>query len=102
MPLPEVPAGGRGSRPAPQAAALAALSISESLILALVESGTLDAHVVRRCLLDAAAGYDQAVGAGEESTVESQASGLIGNLLQQIEAVAPSASDAAMPPASAS
>jgi len=47
----------RGRLPATEAAALAALSVSESLMLAMVESGCLDPHIVRRCLLDAVAAH---------------------------------------------
>lgn len=78
-------------RPASQPAALAALSISESLILALIESGTMDAKIARRCLLDAVAAYERRQGAaGKAGAVETETARLIDSLVRQIEAAAPS------------
>lgn len=85
----------RGRLPATEAAALAALSVSESLMLAMVESGCLDPHVLRRCLLDAVTSHDKSAAAEEENSATSQAVHaeavkLIDSLLRQLEAVAPS------------
>ncbi|GAB4376114.1 MAG: hypothetical protein Kow00114_39620 [Kiloniellaceae bacterium] len=80
------PAEGRPTLPAGEPAALAALSISESLILTLVESGVLDPQAARRCLLDAAAGFDR--GDAPRETCGRTAA-LIDALLLQIDAVAP-------------
>lgn len=80
------PATSRRKLPETQTAALAALSISESLILTLVETGALEAQAARRCLLDAAAGFDTG-GAPREAC--GQTAALIDSLLQQIDAVSP-------------
>ncbi|MEQ9246351.1 MAG: hypothetical protein RLO21_10220 [Nitratireductor sp.] len=82
----ERPATDRRKLPETQTAALAALSISESLILTLVETGVLEAQAARRCLLDAAAGFD--TGAAPRET-RGQTAALIDSLLQQIDAVSP-------------
>lgn len=87
----------RGRLQATEAAALAALSISESLMLAMVESGCLDPHIVRRCLLDAVTAHDNSTATGEENSarrraVHKEALKLIDNLLRQLEAAAPSGS----------
>lgn len=76
----------RRKLPETQTAALAALSISESLILTLVETGALEAQAARRCLLDAAAGFDTGAAPGE---TRGQTAALIDSLLQQIDAVCP-------------
>jgi len=78
--------------PADSPAALAALSIIESLVLTLVEAGGLDPLVARRCLLDAAAGFDDAEDA---QGTNRDAAAIIDALLRQIEALAPSASASA-------
>ncbi len=85
----------RSRPPATEAAALAALSVSESLMLAMVESGCLDPQIVRRCLLDAAAAYEKALPhAGREAAtrkaVHAETVKLIDTLLRQVEAVVPS------------
>ncbi|MGF1629466.1 MAG: hypothetical protein ACFCUT_08350 [Kiloniellaceae bacterium] len=90
MPATKRPPTDHAGHPQREPAALAALSICESLILALVESGILDPQAARRCLLDAAAAYDRPLRDGEETSVESQAASLIDGLLHQIEAMAPS------------
>jgi hypothetical protein len=64
-------------------------------MLAMVESGCLDPHNVRRCLLDAATAHDKAAASGEAASAMSQAVHaetvkLIDSLLRQLEAVAPS------------
>ena len=82
----ERPATDRRKLPETQTAALAALSISESLILTLVETGALEAQAARRCLLDAAAGFDTGDAPRE---AHSQTAALIDSLLQQIDAVCP-------------
>jgi len=86
LPATKPPATGRRKLPETQTAALAALSISESLILTLVETGALEAQAARRCLLDAAAGFD--TGAAPRET-RGQTAALIDSLLQQIDAVSP-------------
>jgi hypothetical protein len=78
-----------------QPAALAALAISESLILTLVESGALDPQAARRCLLDAAAACDCAGRRESGSTVAGQAAELIDDLLRQVEAASPSSTSRA-------
>jgi hypothetical protein len=85
-PAGERPATSRHKLPETQTAALAALSISESLILTLVETGALEAQAARRCLLDAAAGFDTG---GAPRETRSQTAALIDSLLQQIDAVSP-------------
>lgn len=85
----------RSRLPATEAAALAALSVSESLILAIVESGSLDPQVLRRCLLDAATAHDKSAVSDQDQSSAKQAihaetARLIDNLLRQVEAVAPS------------
>lgn len=85
-PATEHPATGRRQLPETQTAALAAFSISESLILTLVETGALEAQAARRCLLDAAAGFDTG---GAPREARSQTAALIDSLLQQIDAVSP-------------
>ena len=80
-------AEGRTELPASPPAALAALSIAESLILTLVETGTLDPQTARRCLLDAAAGFDAG---SEPRPINREAAELIDSLLRQIEALSPS------------
>lgn len=85
----------RSRQPSTEAAALAALSVSESLILAMVEAGSLDPQVLRRCLLDAAAGHENAAGAEDngpegQEAVHAAAVKLIDDLLRQVEAVTPS------------
>ncbi|WP_340119769.1 hypothetical protein [Pelagibius sp. 7325] len=82
----ERPATDRRKLPETQTAALAALSISESLILTLVETGALEAQAARRCLLDAAAGFDTGAAPRE---IRGQTAALIDSLLQQIDAVSP-------------
>jgi len=84
------PAEGRDSLPESQPAALAALSISESLILTLVESGIVDPHTMRRCLLDAATAYDNGHSDRIDPDFARQAADLIDHLLRQVDAVAPS------------
>jgi hypothetical protein len=64
-------------------------------MLAMIESGSLDPHVLRRCLLDAVTAHDKSSGAGSENFAASQAVHaqtvkLIDGLLRQIDAVAPS------------
>lgn len=83
-------ATGRNILPDTHPAALAALSISESLILTLLESGVLDPQAARRCLLDAAAGFDRNEGPEGTQGVHRQTSALIDGLLRQIEATVPS------------
>lgn len=95
MPATKRPPKDHAGQPEPEPAALAALSICESLILALVESGILDPQAARRCLVDAAAAYDRPLRNGDEASVERQTASLIDGLLHQIEAMAPS--DAARP-----
>ena len=80
------PAAGHHKLPGTQPTALAALAISESLILTLVESGALDAQAARRCLLDAAAGFDNG---DAPQAVRCETAVLIDGLLQQIDAVCP-------------
>jgi len=87
-------AHGRSRLPEPQPAAFAALSVTESLILALVESGCLEPQVLRRCLLDALAAHDEAGArasgdADAHQAIHAETVRLIDRLLQQIEAVAP-------------
>jgi hypothetical protein len=95
MPQDKRTAQERGRLPATEAAALAALSVSESLMLAMVESGCLDPHVLRRCLLDAVTAHDQSSAPGDENAETNQAIHaetvkLIDGLLRQVDAVAPS------------
>jgi hypothetical protein len=64
-------------------------------MLAMVESGCLDPHSVRRCLLDAATAHDKAAASGEAASarnqaVHAEAVKLIDGLLRQLDAVAPS------------
>ena len=97
MPQDKRTAQQRGRLPATEAAALAALSVSESLMLAMVESGSLDPHIVRRSLLDVVSAHDKSAG-DEENTEANQAIHaevipLIDSLLQQLEAVVPSRLD---------
>ena len=80
-------AEGRTELPAPPPAALAALSIVESLILTLVETGALDPQTARRCLLDATAGFDTG---SDPRRINREAAEIIDALLRQIEAVSPS------------
>jgi hypothetical protein len=83
------PAEGQDNLPGAQPAALAALSISESLILTLIEAGALDPQAARRCLLDAAAGFDRDTCAAGPQSVRHATAALIDDLLRQIEALAP-------------
>lgn len=85
----------RSRLPATEAAALAALSVSESLLLAMVESGCLDLPTLRRCLLDAAAAHEESIrtekaNAGSSHAVHAEAAKLIDRILRQVDAVAPS------------
>jgi len=94
MPQDKRTAQERGRLPATEAAALAALSVSESLKLAMVESGCLDPHIVRRCLLDAVTAHDRSAGNDEASAADqvthAETIKLIDSLLRQLEAVVPS------------
>ena len=80
-------AEGRTELPAPPPAALAALSIVESLILTLVETGVLDAQTARRSLLDAASAFDDG---SDPRRINREAAEIVESLLHQIEAVSPS------------
>lgn len=87
----------RSRLPATEAAALAALSVSESLILAMVESGSLDPQVLRRCLLDAVTAHDKSAVKDREHSrkslaIHAETVKLIDSLLRQVEAVVPSQS----------
>lgn len=95
MPHEERTARERSRLPAIEAAALAALSVNESLVLAMVESGSLDPQLLRRCLLDALTAHDNLAlaegGISERSQeVHAETVKLIDHLLRQVEAVAPS------------
>ncbi|MGD1877586.1 MAG: hypothetical protein ACFB13_08815 [Kiloniellaceae bacterium] len=94
-------AAGRNALPDTHPAALAALSISESLILTLLESWALDPQTVRRCLLAAAAGFARTDSTGGPQCVRRETSALIDGLLRQIEATAPSSPDRPDPPSKA-
>lgn len=75
--------------PSPEAAAFAALAASESLILALAESGAVDPAVLSRCLHDAAEVYSTESPDPKQQRIRAETAGLIDNLLRQLYAVSP-------------
>lgn len=75
--------------PSPEAAALAALAASESLILALAESGAVDPVVLSRCLHDAASAFDAESPDPKQHRIRAETVDLIDNLLRQLYAVSP-------------
>ena len=90
MPATTRTAQDRSRLPDPQTAALAALSVSESLMLAMIESGCLDPQVMRRCLLDAVAAHTAAQPEIDaDPSVHAEAIRLIDCLLRQVDAAAP-------------